>query len=113
MTDLEDFNTVQQYAAWSFPCYRKFNCPKRHIIVNTEAPDTDTANILKNGFSMDQLEQPLAFVFLVICTLISFMGCCFICGTLFANRGAARPYNQVCISIRHGTVPWKIRFDTS
>ena len=53
MTDLDDFNTVQQYAAWSFPCYRKFNCPKRHIIVNTETPEQNqNGGVITQGFSI-------------------------------------------------------------
>ena len=52
MTDLDNFNTVQHYAAWSFPCYRKFNCPKRHIIVDKTEPPPGSENGQMLGFSI-------------------------------------------------------------
>ena len=103
MTDISDqFNTIN-FAAWSFPCYRKFNCPKRHReaidIATTEKNNNNVdANPIKYlAFELGSFEDYLTFLFLFLCILISLFGGFFVCGILFSNRGISRPYNQVSV----------------
>ena len=92
MTEIEDFNTVH-YAAWHYPCYRSFNCPKRGPGANLVEVTTTGPTLQKAGFQ--EIAEWSTFVLLFLTIVLSFFGSIFICGALCANRGGVRPLNQV------------------
>ena len=109
MESLDDFNTVH-YASWHFPCYRKINCPNRHFQASAgtsensaeenlgplkDLKDQTAGPILR--LELSNLEAGASFALLSTLTLVTLAGVIIISGSLFSNRGAKRPFNQVCV----------------